>query len=128
VFARHGLNETVSFIAAWAIVLDYTILVAVTALTVPSYLAAFWAPLGRGGLEMAVALAVIGFVAADNLLGVTPRRLRRRIFVTAADLAVQAIVIVVGFAVVFDPHRLTQTIHSARLRASRASRSRSRSR
>ena len=111
VFARHGLNDTVSFIAAWAIVLDYTILVAVTALTVPSYLAAFWAPLGRGGLEIAVALAVIGFVVADNLLGVTPRRLRRRIFVTAADLAVQAIVIVVGLAVVFDPHRLTDTIH-----------------
>ena len=111
VFARHGLNDTVSFIAAWAIVLDYTILVAVTALTVPSYLAAFWAPLGRGGREIAVALAVIGFVVADNLLGVTPRRLRRRIFVTAADLAVQAIVIVVGLAVVFDPHRLTDTIH-----------------
>jgi basic amino acid/polyamine antiporter, APA family len=111
VFARHGLNDTVSFIAAWAIVLDYTILVAVTALTVPSYLAVFWGPLGHGGLEIAVALAVIGFVAADNLLGVTPRRLRRRIFVTAADLAVQAIVIVVGLAVVFDPHRLTQTIH-----------------
>jgi len=105
VFARHGLNETVSFVAAWAIVLDYTILVAVTALTVPSYLAAFWAPLGRGGLEIAVALAVIGFVAADNLLGVTPRRLRRRIFVTVADLVVQVVVIVVGFAVVFEPHR-----------------------
>jgi APA family basic amino acid/polyamine antiporter len=111
VFARHGLNETVSFVAAWAIVLDYTILVAVTALTVPSYLAAFWAPLGRGGLEIAVALAVIGFVAADNLLGVTPRRLRRRIFVTVADLVVQVVVIVVGFAVVFEPHRLTQTIN-----------------
>ena len=110
-FARHGLSETVSFVAAWAIVLDYTILVAVTALTVPSYLAAFWAPLGRGGLEIAIALAVIGFVAADNLLGVTPRRLRRRIFVTGADLVVQAIVIVVGFAVVFDPHRLTETIN-----------------
>ena len=91
VFARHGLNETVSFVAAWAIVLDYTILVAVTALTVPSYLAAYWAPLGRGGLELAVALAVIGFVAADNLLGVTPRRLRRRIFVTVADLVVQVV-------------------------------------
>ena len=111
VFARYGLNDTVSFIAAWAIVLDYTILVAVTALTVPSYLAVFWAPLGHGGLELAVALAVIGSVAADNLRGVTPRRLRRRILVTAADLAVQAIVIVVGLAAVFDPHRLTQTIH-----------------
>jgi APA family basic amino acid/polyamine antiporter len=111
VFAHYGLNDTVSFIAAWAIVLDYTILVAVTALTVPSYLAAFWGPLGHGGLEVAVALAVVGFVAFDNLVGVTPRRLRRRIFVTGVDLGLQAIVIIVGLAVVFDPHRLTETIH-----------------
>jgi basic amino acid/polyamine antiporter, APA family len=111
VFAHYGLNDTFSFIAAWAIVLDYTILVAVTALTVPSYLAAFWGPLGHGGPEIAVALAVVGFVAADNLVGVTPRRLRRRIVVTGVDLAVQAIVILVGLAAVFDPSRLTQTIH-----------------
>ena len=111
VFARYGLNDTVSFIAGWAIVLDYTILVAVTSLTVPHYLAAFWAPLGRGGPEITIALAVIGFVAFDNLRGVSPRRLRRRIFVTGADLVVQAAVIVVGLAAVFDPHRLTATIH-----------------
>jgi APA family basic amino acid/polyamine antiporter len=111
VFAHYGLNDTVSFIAAWAIVLDYTILVAVTALTVPNYLAAFWAPLGRGGLEVVVALAVIAFVVADNLLGVTPRRLRRRILVTAADLGVQAVIIIVGLALVFDPHRLSEAIH-----------------
>ena len=41
VFARYAFNELVSFVAGWAIVLDYTILIAVTALTVPSYLAAF---------------------------------------------------------------------------------------
>lgn len=111
VFARYGLNDTVSFIAAWAIVLDYTILVAVTSLTIPNYLAAFWAPLGRGGPEIAIALAVIGFVAFDNLRGVSPRRLRRRIFVTGADLVVQTAVIVVGLAAVFNPHRLTATIH-----------------
>ncbi len=33
-FARHAFNELVSFIAGWAIVLDYIILIAVTALTV----------------------------------------------------------------------------------------------
>ena len=63
VFARYAFNELVSFVAAWAIMLDYTILIAVTALTVPAYLAAFGAPIGRGGLELAVALAVIAFVA-----------------------------------------------------------------
>ncbi len=48
VFARYAFNELVSFIAGWAIVLDYTILLSVAALTVPAYLAAFWSPLGHG--------------------------------------------------------------------------------
>jgi basic amino acid/polyamine antiporter, APA family len=110
VFARYAFNELVSFIAAWAIVLDYTILIAVTALTVPSYLAAFGAPIGRRGLEIAVALAVIAFVAADNLTGVSVRRLRRWIVVTFADLVLQAAIIVLGLALVLHPHRLAATI------------------
>ena len=36
VFARYAFNELVSFIAGWSIVLDYTILIAVAALTVPA--------------------------------------------------------------------------------------------
>ena len=38
VFARYAFNELVSFLSGWAIVLDYTILVAVAALTAPVYL------------------------------------------------------------------------------------------
>ena len=111
VFARYAFNELVSFVAGWAIVLDYTILVAVTALTVPSYLAAFWAPLGRSGWEIAIAVAAIAFVAADNLTGVSAGRLRRRVLVTAFDLAVQAAVIVLGLALVFHPGNLRASIH-----------------
>ncbi len=110
-FARYAFNELISFVAGWAIVLDYTILVAVTALTVPSYLAAFWSPLGRGGLRVALALCVIVFVALDNLTGVSVRRLRRRILITAADLTLQAAVIILGLILVFHPHRLTQSVH-----------------
>ncbi len=111
VFARYAFNELVSFIAGWAIVLDYTILVAVTALTVPAYLAAFWAPIGRGALQIVVALAVIAFVALDNLTGVSARRLRRRVLVTAIDLVVQATVIVLGLALVFHPSHLSSAVH-----------------
>ena len=59
VFARYAFNELVSFVAAWALVLDYTILIAVTALTVPAYLAVFWGHIGHGALELIVAFAVI---------------------------------------------------------------------
>jgi basic amino acid/polyamine antiporter, APA family len=109
-FARYAFNELVSFIAGWAIVLDYAILVAVTAITVPSYLAVFWAPIGDGALEIAVALSVIAFVAVDNLTGVTARRLRRRVIVTAFDLVLQASVIALGLALAFHPGHLTQSI------------------
>jgi APA family basic amino acid/polyamine antiporter len=111
VFARYAFNELVSFIAGWAIVLDYTILIAVTALTVPAYLAAFWAPLGSGGWEIAVALGVILFVLADNVTGISARRLRRRVLVTGADLVLQAVVIVLGLVLAFHPHHLTQSIN-----------------
>jgi basic amino acid/polyamine antiporter, APA family len=111
VFARYAFNELISFVAAWAIVLDYTILIAVTALTVPAYLAAFWGPVGHGGLEIGVALAVIGFVAVDNLTGVRARRVRRRVMITAADLVLQAAIIVLGLVLAFEPEHLSQTIH-----------------
>jgi APA family basic amino acid/polyamine antiporter len=111
VFARYAFNELVSFVAGWAIVLDYTILLAVTALTVPAYLAAFWGPLGSGAWQLIVAFAVIAFVVADNLVGVTVRQLRRRIAITGADLVLQAAVIVLGLILAFHPHHLTESIH-----------------
>jgi APA family basic amino acid/polyamine antiporter len=111
VFARYAFNELVSFVAGWAIFLDYTILIAVTALTVPSYLAAFAGPIGHGALEIAVAFAVIALVAVDNLTGVSARRLRPRLLITAADLILQALIIVLGLALVFDPDALSSSIH-----------------
>jgi APA family basic amino acid/polyamine antiporter len=111
VFARYAFNELVSFVAAWAIALDYTILIAVTALTVPSYLAAFAAPIGRGWVQIAVALAVIAFVAGTNIVGVSVRVLFRRVIVTAADLGLQAVIVVLGLALAFHPHRLAATVH-----------------
>ena len=111
VFARYAFNELVSFIAGWAIVLDYTILLAVAALTIPAYLAAFWSPLGHGGAQIAVAFAVIAFVAFDNLIGINIRQLRRRIMITGFDLVLQAAVIVLGLALAFHPHHLTESIH-----------------
>ncbi|HEY1509981.1 MAG TPA: amino acid permease [Solirubrobacteraceae bacterium] len=111
VFARYAFNELVSFVAAWSLVLDYTILIAVTALTVPAYLAVFWGQIGHGALEIAVAFSVILYVAVDNLTGVSARRMRQRIWITAGDLVLQAAVIVLGFALAFHPHHLSESIN-----------------
>ena len=111
VLGRYAFNELVSFVAGWAIVLDYTILLAIAALTAPAYLAAFWSPLGHGALQVLIALGVIVFVAIDNLTGVKVRRLRRRIAITVADVVLQAVVIILGLVLVFHPDRLAETVH-----------------
>src|SRR6201999_3736224 len=69
VFARYAFNELISFVAGWAVILDYVILIAVTSLSATNYLAAFWGELGEGGLEIAVALGVIAYVAIRNIIG-----------------------------------------------------------
>jgi APA family basic amino acid/polyamine antiporter len=111
VFARYAFNELVSFVAGWSIVLDYAILVAVASLTVPAYLAVFWPDLAHGTAQIIAAFAVIAFVAIDNLTGVSAARLRRRVLTTAGDLVLQALVIVLGLVLVFDPSHLTQTVN-----------------
>ena len=63
-----------SFVAGWAILLDYLILIAVTAFAATNYLAAFWAPLGEGALELVIASASSLYVAVRNVRGFSRRR------------------------------------------------------
>lgn len=111
VFARYAFNELVSFVAGWAILLDYAILIAVTAFTTTNYLAQFWSPLGTGVPEVVVAIALIAAIAVWNVVGLTVRQLQRQIVIAAADLVVQLIVIVLGLALVFDPSAALDTIN-----------------
>lgn len=103
VFARYAFNELVSFVAGWAILLDYAILIAVTAFTATNYMAEFWSPLGSGALEVIVAIAIIAAVAAWNVAGVSVRQLQRQIVVAGFDLGIQLLLIVLGLVLVLDP-------------------------
>src|SRR3954452_10003350 len=69
VFARYAFNELVSFVAGWAVLLDYVILLAITSYSATNYLGAYWHRLGEGWLEIAVAMAILVYVAVRNILG-----------------------------------------------------------
>src|SRR3954463_104774 len=69
VFARYAFNELVSFIAGWAVLLDFLILISVTTFSATNYLAAFWHKLGEGTLEVLVAMAIVVYVAVRNVRG-----------------------------------------------------------
>ncbi|HUA12444.1 MAG TPA: universal stress protein [Solirubrobacteraceae bacterium] len=110
VFARYAFNELVSFAAGWAILLDYTILIAVTAFTATQYAGTFWAPLAEKGPALAIALAVIALVVLLNIRGFSPRRTLRVGALLAGDLALQALIVVVGLVLFLEPHKITSTI------------------
>jgi basic amino acid/polyamine antiporter, APA family len=111
-FARHAFNELVSFIAGWAILLDYLIVIALAAISLPHYLVPIWSGFDDKGTEILVAAAVIAGSCLLNIMNVTGRgRQRSLAFVALADLALQLAVIVVGVIVVMHPDRLTEQIH-----------------
>jgi APA family basic amino acid/polyamine antiporter len=111
-FARHAFNELIAFIAGWAILIDYLIVIALAAISVPHYLEPIWGGFSRPGWEIGVAAAVIAAACALNILNVTGREKGRSLAVLAlADLGLQLAVIVVGALVVLHPDRLTEQLH-----------------
>jgi basic amino acid/polyamine antiporter, APA family len=111
VFARYAFNELVSFIAGWAVLLDFLILIAVTAFVAVNYLAAFWAPLGDGLPELAIAIAIVAYVAARNTRGFGGAATRERIAaLVLVDIALQLLIIVFGVALVVDLDGLLSSI------------------
>jgi len=110
VFARYAFNELWSFVAGWAILLDYLIVMAIGSLAVSHYLAAFWGPLGDGGWELLFAGATIGFVAWANVRGVSAQRYRVILVLSLASLALLALILVVGLAQLFDLSLLTDSV------------------
>ena len=111
-FARHAFNELIAFIAGWAILIDYLIVAALAAISVPHYLKPISADLSTSDWQIPVAAGVIVAACALNVAGVTGRGRERTLSALAlADIALQLAVIVVGAFAVLHPDRLTDQIH-----------------
>ena len=107
-FARQAFNELISFVAGWAILIDYIIVIALAAVSVPHYLTPIWDGFSHGWAEITLAAAVIAFTAVVNIAGFTGRVRQRPLIVLAlADIALQLAVIAAGVAVALHPDLLT---------------------
>src|ERR687883_1739671 len=109
-FTRKAFNEAVSFFAGWAQMLNYTVTIAISALFVPHYLDKFWPGMliGPPGDIIGGAL-VVALLAALNIVGVKEAA-GLNIFLALADLATQALLVVIGLLVVFSPHVLVSNV------------------
>jgi APA family basic amino acid/polyamine antiporter len=109
-FARHAFNELASFFAGWALTLDYIITIAISAFFVPHYLGAFFPALRHSPGDIFGGIAVIALLAGLNIRGLRESA-RLNIVLALADLATQVLLVVVGFAVILNPHLLISQVH-----------------
>jgi APA family basic amino acid/polyamine antiporter len=110
-FARYAFNELVSFIAGWAILLDYLIVMAIGAFAVSHYLAAFWGVANDGAVTIVVSAVTIAFVAASNIRGLTADRLGYVLPLSLVNLVLFLVVMAVGFPQLFDAGAVVDSIH-----------------
>lgn len=109
VMARFAFNELLSFVAGWAILLDFLILIAISTLSIGHYLSAFWSAFGDQGLDLAIALLVLVLVARYNYLGKAPRG-RRTIALSLVDMALVLMIVGLGLGLAFDPPAVADTV------------------
>ncbi len=109
-FARHAFNELVSFFAAWAQMLNYTITVAISAFFVPHYIGGlFWEPLRSAPGDIIFGAAVIAVLAVVNVVGVKESA-GVNILLAVVDFFTQLLLVLVGAFLVLSPETLLANV------------------
>jgi basic amino acid/polyamine antiporter, APA family len=110
-FARYAFDELWSFVAGWAILLDYLIVMAIGAVVISEYLTVFWSELGEGALPLVIAGGALLFVAAQNIRGLSAHRIRPVLRLSLLSIVVLLVVSVIGYFQYWDPGSIRSSIH-----------------
>jgi APA family basic amino acid/polyamine antiporter len=107
-FVRRASNDLAGFMTGWALFLDYLIVISLSALFLPHYLAGALqvSALDHHPWDLITAVFVIAAVAAIRLVR-RPSLYGLGIVVPALDLLTQLLLVVLGFVLVFSTHTLT---------------------
>jgi APA family basic amino acid/polyamine antiporter len=98
-FARHGISNLVGFIAGWALMLSYIATMAISAYTIPPYLAYFWPILNDPVIDTLVAMGIILFLMLLNFAGVRESS-RLNILFIGADIFIQVTLVTLGIVLI----------------------------
>lgn len=103
-FARHAFNDLFSFVAGWALLLDYIVTIAISAYTVGPYLSYFFPVLKTAAGNVPFAIGVIGVLLGLNILGVKEST-RISLILCIFDIVTQATIIIIGGLLLLNiPH------------------------
>ena len=111
-FVRRATNDLFGFMTGWSLFLDYLIVIALSAIFLPNYLAGALQvkALDHSPWDGVTAVSVIAVVALIRLVR-RPSLYGVGIIVPAVDLLTQLLLVVLGFAFLFSPHALTTGTH-----------------
>ena len=105
-FVRIAFNDLWGFVTGWVLFLDYLIVIALSALFVPHYVAgAFFTKIQRPW-DVVLGCFVIGGIATVRLIHRT-RLHRWALIVALIDLATQLLIVLLGMALLFSPEALS---------------------
>ena len=109
-FARYAFDEFWSFVAGWAILLDYLIVMAIGAVVISDYLSVFWNELDEGVFPLAIAAAALLFVAWSNIRGLSAARIGAVLRLSLTSIVVLVVISLIGFAYYWDPGAIRSSI------------------
>jgi APA family basic amino acid/polyamine antiporter len=110
--ARYAFNELVSFIAGWAILIEYVIVIALAAVSFAHYLGPVWGGFTHGGGEVVAIGAVIVLAAVLNITATSGIGRQSAVLALAlADIGLQVALILAGLFVALHPDLLTHELN-----------------
>ncbi|MBI2979495.1 MAG: APC family permease [Chloroflexi bacterium] len=102
-YARLGFNNLVGFISGWALMLSYIVTMAISAYTIPPYLAFFWPVLREPAASTIFSMGVIVFLMLINVLGIKESSRLNMLFITI-DILTQVVLVVLGILLILRPN------------------------
>ncbi len=104
IYVRHAFNDLISFIAGWALLLDYIVTIAISAYTVGPYLSYFFPVLKTPYGNVPFTLMVLGILLALNVFGLKESS-RVALTLCVFDILTQLAIISIGAFFLFNlPH------------------------
>ena len=108
--ARYAFNEFWSFVAGWAILLDYMIVMAIAAIAITNYLAGLWGTADDGAVQIAILAGCFVFVIGQNVRGLTAERLGGLLRLSLFNIVLLAALTLISLAQVFDASAITDSV------------------
>ncbi len=108
-FARRTFGPLTGFVAAWALLLDSIVLVAIIAACIPYYLSVFWPPLQDEPYSTVCGIGVVALVILLNAAGLR-ELVRLSLLVTVLGLATLTLMLAVGLLAELRPEVVVQQI------------------